>query len=338
MKAIVIQAHGSADALRYEEVATPEPGPDEVLVKVHAVSVNRTLDLAVREGTYARKVALPHVIRTDPSRVVAALGMDVNGWKIGDRVTVGAWGHATAATKGLQIPGVHAWGGYAEYIKVPQEAIKPVPEGLDFPTATVVARHAPTAYFQLQSQADLKPGEWVLVMGAAGGLGSMAVQVAKLLGAQVIGAAGADERVAQITALGADAAVNYRKHDLTEEVRRITDGKGVNIVLENIGDPDLFPKAFKSLARGGRLITAGGHGGGQVMLDVNFLYLNQNRIIGGTGGRPGAYEASMEAAKAGKLKANIGRILPLSNAAEAHRLVASRTVNGKVILDPTKSP
>jgi NADPH:quinone reductase len=336
MKAMIIHEHGSPDVFRYEEVATPEVGADDVLVKVHAVSVNRTLDLALREGTYARKVPLPHVIGTDPSGIVEAVGKDVSTIKVGDRVAVSVWGHATAATKGLQIPGVHAWGGYAEYIKVPSEAVKPVPDELDFATATVVARHAPPAYFQLQSQADLKPGEWVLIMGAAGGLGSMAVQVAKLLGAQVIGAAGADERVAQIESLGADAAINYRKQDLTEEVRRITDGKGVNIVLENIGDPDLFPKAFKSLARGGRLITAGGHGGGQVTLDVNFLYLNQNRIIGGTGGRPGAYEASMDAAKQGKLRANIDRILPLSEAAQAHRLVAGRSVNGKIILDPTR--
>ena len=337
MKAVIIHEHGAPDVLRYEDTPTPEPQAGEVLVKVHAVSVNRTLDLAVRAGTYARKVPLPHVIGTDPSGEVVAVGPGVNDRKVGDRVSVGAWHHPDPA-QGLLIPGIHAWGGYAEYIKVPAAATKPIPPNLDFPTATVIARHAPTAYFQLQIQAELRDGEWVLVMGAAGGLGSHAVQVAKLLGAKVIGAAGSDERVAQAIGLGADAGVNYRKTDLSEEVRRITGGKGVDIVLENIGDPDIFPKALTSRARGGRLITAGGHGGGQVTIDVNFLYLNQNRIIGGTGGRPGLYEAAMEAASAGKIKANIDRILPLSQAAEAHRLVAGREITGKVILDPTKAP
>jgi NADPH:quinone reductase len=337
MKAIIIREHGGPDVLRLEDVPTPEPGPDEVVVKVHAVSVNRTLDLAVRAGTYARKVALPHVIGTDPSGVITAVGSGVTERKVGDRVSCGAWGHATAAVKGLQILGVTHWGGYAEYVKLPAEATSPVPDGIDFPTATVVARHAPTAYFQLQSQAALKEGESVLVMGASGGLGGMLVQVAKLLGAKVIAGAGADERVAQAMALGADHGVNYRSHDLTAEVRRLTDGRGVDVVLDNIGDPDTFPKAFKSLARGGLLVTAGGHGGGTVPLDVNFLYMNQNKIIGGTGGRAGAYEASMAAAQAGKLKANIDCILPLSQAAEAHRRVADRTITGKVILDPTRS-
>jgi NADPH:quinone reductase-like Zn-dependent oxidoreductase len=336
MKAIVIHEHGAPDVLKYEEVETPVPTKDEVLVQVHAVSVNRTLDLAVRTGTYARKITLPHVIGTDPSGVIVAAGPDVKNRKVGDRVACGPWGHATAATLGLQIPGVHAWGGYAEYIKLPEDGAKPIPDGIDFPTATVIARHAPAAYYQLLTQADLKEGAWVLVMGAAGGLGSMAVQVARLLGAKVIGAAGSTERVAQILSLGAHAAVNYRTHDLTAEVRRLTDEKGVNIVLENVGDPDIFPKAFKSLARGGRLVTAGGHGGGNVMIDINFLYLNQIKIIGGTGGRPGAYEASMEAARDGKLKANIDRILPLRDAALAHQLVGDRKLNGKILLDPTK--
>jgi NADPH:quinone reductase-like Zn-dependent oxidoreductase len=337
MKAIILREHGAPDVLRYEDTPTPEPQAGEVLVKVHAVSVNRTLDLAVRAGTYARKVQLPHVIGTDPSGEIVAVGPGVTERKVGDRVAVTSWPHPTDPAQGLQIPGIHAWGGYAEYIKVPAVGTKPVPPGLDFATATVIARHAPTAYFQLQTQGEVREGDWVLIMGASGGLGSLAVQVAKLLGARVIGAAGADERVAQAIELGADAGVNYRTSDLTEEVRRITDAKGVNIVLENIGDPVLFPKALKSLARNGRLVTAGGHGGGQVTVDINFLYLNQNRIIGGTGARPGAFEAAMDAAAAGRLKANIDRIMPLSQAAEAHALVAARNITGKVILDPTQA-
>ncbi len=336
MKAMLIREHGGPEVMHLEDVPTPTPGPGEAVIQVRAVSVNRTLDIAVRAGTYARKVALPHVVGTDPCGVVGAVGPDVGQVKVGDRVTCGAWGQSAAASRGLQMPGIHAWGGYAEYVKIPVEGLKPIPDGIDFYTACVVARHAPTAYFQLLTQGEVKAGDWVLVMGASGGLGSMAVQVAKSLGCKVIAAAGGDERVQQAVALGADAGINYRTQDLTAEARRISES-GINLVLDNIGDPDTFPKAFKALARGGRLVTAGGHGGGNVMLDVNFLYLNQNRIIGGTGGRPGAYEAAMEAAAAGKLKAHIEKVMPLSQAAEAHRLVAARAVTGKVILDPTLS-
>ena len=177
-----------------------------------------------------------------------------------------------------------------------------VPDGLDFATATVVSRHTPTAFTLLRDRAKLQNGEWVLVMGAAGGLGSAGVQVAKYLGAKVIAAAGAADRVKVGLDLGADAGVNYRAQDLTIEAMRITEGKGVNVVFENIGDPELFPKAFASLARRGRLVTAGGHGGGIVPLDVNRLYQNHLTIIGATGETPDDVTLSLEAAAEGPLQ------------------------------------
>jgi NADPH:quinone reductase-like Zn-dependent oxidoreductase len=136
--------------------------------------------------------------------------------------------------------------------------------------------------------------------------------------------------------LGADAGVNYRAQDLTIEAMRITEGKGVNVVFENIGDPEIFPKAFAALARRGRLVTAGGHGGGIVPLDVNRLYLNQITVMGVTGERPESARQAMEMAAAGKFKALIDRVLPLSQAPLAHELVESRGGLGKVILDPTQ--
>ncbi len=212
-----------------------------------------------------------------------------------------------------------------------------IPEGLDFATATVVSRHAPTAFHLLRDRAGLKAGEWVLVMGAAGGLGSAGVQVAKYLGAKVIAAAGADERVKVGLYLGADAGINYRSQDLTAEALRITDGKGVNVVFENIGDPDLFPKALAAMARRGRLVTAGGHGGGIVPLDVNRLYQNHLMIIGATGETPQDVDMSLKAAAEGKFKGLIDRIMPLSQAVQAHEWVESRGGIGKVILDPTRA-
>lgn len=336
MKAIVIREFGPPSVMRYEDVPTPEPGPGEVLIKVHAVSVNRTLDTVVRAGKYARRVTLPLTPGVDPSGVVAAVGPGVTHRKIGDRVTVQLRTGSDSGADSIRSLGVHAWGGYAEYVRALADRTAIVPDGLDFATATVVSRHAPTAFHLLRDRAQLKAGEWVLVMGAAGGLGSAGIQVAKYLGAHVIGAAGADERVKVGLDLGADAGVNYRSQDLTIEVMRITEGRGVNVVFENIGDPDLFPKAFATMMRRGRLVTAGGHGGGIVPLDVNRLYQNHLTIIGATGETPDDVNLSLKAAAEGKFKGLIDRIMPLSQAVQAHEWVESRGGLGKVILDPTK--
>ena len=337
MKAIVIREFGPPGVMKLEEVPTPEPGPGEVLIKVHAVSVNRTLDTKVRAGKYARPVTLPLVPGVDPSGVIVKLGAGVTHRNVGDRVTVALrMGGDNSGADALRLLGVHAWGGYAEYVKAIADNTTIVPDAVDFPTATVVARHAPTAFHLLQDHAKVVPGEWVLVMGAAGGLGSAGVQVAKYLGAKVIAAAGSDERVKVGLDLGADGGVNYRAQDLTTEAMRITGGKGVNVVFENIGDPDLFPKAFATLVRRGRLVTAGGHGGGIVPLDVNRLYLNQITVMGRTGETADAARLSLQMAAEGRFKALIDRIMPLSQAAQAHELVENRAGIGKVILDPTQ--
>ena len=336
MKAVVIRAFGPPDVMRLEEVPTPTAGPGEVVIQVHAVSVNRTLDLVVRAGRYARTVALPHVLGVDPSGIIVAVGPGVTERKLGDRVATTTRINQVSGPEHPLLLGIDIWGGYAEYVKVPATAAHLVPEGVDFPIATVVARHAPTAFHLLRDRAKVAPGEWVLVMGAAGGLGSAGVQAAKYLGARVIAAAGADQRVRAACDLGADAGVNYCAGDLSAEVRRITQGRGVNVVFENIGDAELFPKAFASLAPGGRLVTAGGHGGGIVPLDVNRLYLDQITVMGARGESAADVTRSLEAAAQGRFRVLIDRILPLSDAVQAHEIVAARSGVGKVVLDPTQ--
>jgi NADPH2:quinone reductase len=336
LKAIVIREFGPPNVMRLEELPPPEPGPGEVLIKVNAVSVNRTLDCVVRAGKYARPVTLPLIPGVDPSGVIAKLGPDVTTRKVGDRVAVALRLGTDSGAEAVRRLGVHAWGGYAEYVTARAENTTIVPEGVDFPTATVIARHAPTAFHLLRDHAKVQPGDWVLVMGAAGGLGSAGVQAAKYLGARVIAAAGSDERVKVGLDLGADAGVNYRAQDLTSEARKITGGTGVNVVFENIGDPELFSKAFASMARKGRLVTAGGHGGGIVPLNVNWLYLNHLSVLGATGETADDARISLQAAAEGKMKPLIDRILPLSQAVLGHELVEGRQVTGKVILDPTR--
>ncbi len=335
MKAVVFREFGPPRVLHIEEVSTPVPGPGEVLVRVHAVSVNRTLDLAVRSGKYARRPGLPHVLGADPCGVVAAVGPGVTTRKVGDRLACGPF--VGKEPNGLpMVLGVHTWGGYAQYVRVPVDTTHLIPNGLDFMTAAVVARHAPLAFTQLRDRANVKPGEWVLIMGAAGGLGSIAVQAAKLLGARVIAAAGSDAGVNAAKQLGADESVNYRTQELTAEARRITGGAGVNVVLENIGDPELFPKAFAALGIGGRLVTAGGHGGGIVPLDVKHLYLNRITVCGNPYDTLENLELGWKFAAEGRLKALIDQVLPLSEAARAHELAEARKGIGKILLDTTQ--
>ncbi len=336
MKAVVMHEFGGADVLKYENVEKPVAGPGEAIVEVHAVSVNRTLDLTLRAGDYVKEVTLPHIPGVDPSGIVVEAGEGVDDPRVGDRVFVAPWRErpgTPSISVGVQLPG-----GYAQYVKAPAHAIAPIPDDLDYVAATVAGRHLGAAILSLRDTARVKPGEWILIMGASGGLGSAGVQVGKHLGARVICAAGSDDRVDAAVALGADAGVNYRAEELTKRVRELTGGKGVDVVFENIGDPDLFPRAFRSLGREGRLVTSGAHGGGVVDLDVEHLFRNRIMIKGVLGSSRDSIAAALAQAPEMDFKPLIDRILPLAEAAQAHRLVGERVVSGKVILDPWAEP
>lgn len=323
---------GGPEVLRYEDFPMPLPGPGEVLVEVHAVSVNRTLDLVVRAGQYGAPVTLPHILGVDPSGVIAAVGSGVTERMVGERVVTLPWRGKPVGP--LDAVGMQHLGGYAEFVKLPASATVPIPDGLGFAEATIVTRHAPQAFNLLRDRAGLKPGESVLVMGASGGLGSAGVQVAKLMGATVIAGAGAPDRVAAAIALGADHGVDYRAEDPTARVLELTDGRGVDVVFENIADPVLFPQAFHAIARHGRLVTAGSHGGGEVPLDVKRLYLYQIAVMGSLGFTHEDVVASLDAAARGEFGVLIDDVLPLREAAEAHRRVAGRGGVGKMVLSP----
>lgn len=334
MKAVVIRSFGSPDVMTLEEVATPTPGPGEVLIEVRAVTVNRTLDLAVRAGRHGVGVELPLVLGVDPAGVVVELGPDVETRRVGDRVTTSPYLRPPDPALPPRMLGIHAWGGYAEFVVVRADMTHAIPAGLDFVTAAVVSRHAPMAFSLLKDHAETKSGDWVLVLGASGGLGSAGVQAAKNLGARVIAGAGAPERVRAALDLGADAGVDYRAEDLVEKVRAVTGGRGVDVVFDNMGDPEVFPKAVAAMARNGRLVTAGGHAGGTVPLDVNRLYQNRLKIIGATGYKPEYVDLALRAAAEGRFSALVDRILPLSEARLAHELVADRRTLGKIVLTP----
>lgn len=346
MRAAVIREFGGPEVLQVEEVADPELIAGEVVVRVEAVTVNRSLDLLVRRDGTSRGVRLPHVPGVDPVGTVAAIGDGVEGFVLGERVAVipnircgvcsfCASGEESRCSDSRHI-GVHRWGGYAELVAAPAKNLVRVPQGIPPVDAAVILRHAPTAMNLLSNLARVEAGETVLVMGATGGLGAAGVQVAKLLGATVIAGAGADDRVALALRSGADHGVNYRTQDLAEEVERLTDGRGVDAVFENISDPTTWPRAFASIAYGGRMVTAGAHGGGKVELDVRRLYGRRITLIGGAGSSRTDIARTLEAAVAGRIRAVVDRVLPLSAAAEAHALFEDgASLQGKVVLDPT---
>lgn len=345
MKAIVVEEFGGPEVLRYVEVAAPRACPGEIVVKVHSASVNRTLDCVVRAGEYPAKIQLPHVLGADPAGEITEVGEGVTTLKLGDRVAVVSAvpcqtcahcrnGNEARCAGGKRV-GVDLWGGDAEYIAVPARHAFKLPDNVSFAEGTVITRHFPMAFQLLAGKTTVKPGEWVLVMGAAGALGSCCVQVAKMLGAQVIAAAGTEERVELAKSYGADFGINYRIQDLAEEVMKLTDGNGANIVCENIADPTLWSGAFNSMAIGGRMVTAGAHGGGAVTLDVKTLYLRRLSILGAAGTNPRDVEKALAAAHERKIHAIPWRSLPLSQAAEGHRIVEQNQSAGKIILDPT---
>lgn len=346
MRAIVIEEFGGPEVMQLKDVPAPVAGTGEVVIDVHAVSINRSFDLLVRRNGNNRGVKMPHIMGADPAGVIASVGEGVSAFKPGDRVVIASSircgkcrecldGDESSCRSPAHV-GVHRWGGYAEQIVMPAQNVYPIPDGLSFADACVITRHAPAAYNQLVDKAALKPGEWVLVMGAAGALGSFCVQIAKALGARVIAAAGADVRVEAAKALGADEGVNYRTEGLAARVREITGGEGVDVVCENIGDPSLWDGAFESLAQRGRLVTMGAHGGGKVELDVRKLYGRRLRLIGSAGVTSKNVIDALEAGAAGKIKSLIDSINPLEAAEAQHRrLEDDPNVVGKVILDPT---
>jgi NADPH2:quinone reductase len=267
----------------------------------------------------------------------------VRNWHVGDRVAAAGImpleicaedGHGYGGPKGMM--GIKRPGGFAERVTVPACAVVPRPEGLDFHRAAVVMRHVPTAWNLLFHVADLKFGETVLIMGASGNLGTVGIQIAKnVIGARVIAVAGSDDRLAVGMQLGADFGINYSTHNLLDEVMKITHGKGVDVLYDNIANPVVLPVAFHAIGMNGRLVTAGAHAGPNVTIDFAHLYHKQITIRGRPGYTPSDLPHCLAAAAQGKVIPHIERVMPLSQAAEAHRLIEQHESHGKIVLDPT---
>lgn len=350
MKAAIFHEYGPPEVLKYQDVADPQPRRGEVRIRVHGATVNRVLDVALRRGDQMqRNAVLPCIPGVDCAGIVDAVGEGVSRWKTGDHVAAaggmpldvidengnGADGAPYAGPRGMM--GIRRPGGFAELVCVPSTSVVPLPRDLDFREAAVVMRHCPTAWNLLFNVAQLQKDEWVLIMGASGNLGSVGIQIAKnIIGAKVIATAGSRARADLGLQLGADHAIDYSAQNLKDEILKITDGKGVNVIYDNIANPKVLPQAFHALGMEGRLVTAGAHGGPVVPIDFFHLYDRRIQIKGMPGSREEDLPKCFEAAAQGKIKVQIAHILPLSQAQEAHRLMEGDPGMGKIVLDPTQ--
>ncbi len=344
MKAIVIREYGPPDVLRYEDVPDPVPRDGEIRIRVHAATVNRVLDVSLRAGREQyRGPMLPLIPGVDCAGIVDAAGPRVTRWRVGDRVAAAGVmplevcaedGSSYRGPRGMM--GIKRPGGFAELIAVPACAAVAVPEHLDFHRAAAIMRHVPTAWNLLVHVAELKGHEAVLIMGAGGNLGSIGIQIAKnVIGATVIAAAGSDARVKLGINLGADFGINYATQNIRDEVLRLTHGRGVDVLYDNIANPAVLPQAFRAIGMDGRLVTAGAHAGPEVAIDFSHLYHKRITIKGRPGFTPSDLPDCLAAAAAGKVVPQIDKIMPLSRAAEAHRLIEDNGGQGKIVLDPT---
>lgn len=340
MKAIAFRQHGGPEVLEAIELPTPEPKAKEVRVKVKAVALNH-LDVWTRKGWKGLMLELPHVLGSDIAGVVDALGSEVSDVSVGSEVVVNpglSCGSCERCLRGddnlcktYRIFGEHVRGGYAEYVCVPRQNLAPKPKGLSFAEAACLPLTFLTAWTMLTKRAQLKAGEWVLVQAAGSGVGSAAVQIAKLLGATVIATASTDAKLARATSLGADHVVNYTQKDFLAEVKQLTQRRMVDVVFEHVGG-ETFEKSVACLSYGGRLVTCGATTGHEVKLDLKVLFYKRLSLLGSTMGSKGDLHTLLTLVEQGKLKPVLDRTLPLAQAREAHGLLTDRQAFGNVVL------
>jgi len=324
MKAVRIHEYGGPEVLVYEEVPKPEPGPAQILVKVAAATVN-PVDVAVREDRFPTPRQPPKILGSDGAGVVEQIGAEVTSVEIGERV----------AFSGL---GIGSEGSYAEYAVIAETQVVHLPEELSFTDAAAIGMAFPAAYYALVTRGALREGETVLVQGAAGGVGSASVQLARALGARVLATASGRDAADLVLSLGAEAVIDFRTEDVTERVLELTGGRGVDLIHELVLSANL-PMDVEMVAKGGRIVGTGqGPGpdatvpiGAAIAKDASVLFMNLNNA-----GRAGVAAIATEVADmvaAGKVRPVIGAELPLAEARRAHEMLA-RSHLGKIVLLP----
>jgi NADPH:quinone reductase-like Zn-dependent oxidoreductase len=342
MRVVAFRTHGGPEVLESIELPTPEPKAREVRVKVRAVALNH-LDVWVRKGWPGLKLELPHVLGSDIAGVVDAVGAEVLDLTIGTEVLVNpglSCGVCERCLRGedslcrqYKIIGEQTRGGYADFVCVPRQNILLKPKSLSFEQAACLPLTYLTAWTMLVRRAQLKAGETVLVHAAGSGVGSAAVQIAKLHGATVIATASTEQKLAKAKELGADHLINYATHDFHAEVKRLTDKRLVDVVFEHVGAAT-WDKSIACLPVGGRLVICGATTGHEAKIDLRVLFFKSISLLGSTMGSKAELFKILELVEAGRLKPVLDRTLPLTQAAEAHQLLTDRKSFGNIVLIP----
>ncbi|MFO1009847.1 MAG: zinc-binding dehydrogenase [Planctomycetota bacterium] len=342
MQAIQIFRHGAPSVLEVVDVPRPEPKPGEVLARVLGVSLNH-LDLWTRRGMPGFVVGFPRILGCDATGEIVALGAGVTGLSIGDKVLLepgfssGASAHDLAGNDHLSddygIRGEHGDGYCCEYVALPARYVLPLPAGLDPVRTAATPLVFLTAWGMLVTKAKLQSGETCLVIGGASGVGSAAIQIARSTGARVVATAGSASKLELARSLGADAVVDHTQPDWAKELKKLSGGRGFDVVVEHVG-PATWDVSMRSLARNGRLVTCGGTTGPTVQLQLPHLFIKNQSVLGSTMGPKSAFPTILNRLARGDWQPVIDRVLPLSKAREAHELLESRAVHGKIVLVP----
>jgi NADPH:quinone reductase-like Zn-dependent oxidoreductase len=340
MKAVRIHQFGGPEVLTYEEVADPRPRKDQVLVRVRACALNH-LDIWVRKGLPG--VKLPHILGSDIAGEVVEAGEYIGDFKPGLRVLLAPMHfceHCAKCAAGLQnqcreftVLGNGVDGGNCELIAVPAINVIPIPASLEFNQAASVPLVFLTAWHMLVGRAAIRPGQTVLILGAGSGVGIAAIQIAKLFHCRVITTAGDETKLEKARALGADFGINHYKQRISEEVRKITNKEGVDIVFEHVGAAT-WDESLKSLKSAGTLVTCGATTGPSVGIDLRHLFARQLTLLGSYMGTMGELHEVLSHVFAGRLKPVVDRVLPLKNIREAHKHLEKSQMFGKIVVNP----
>lgn len=340
MKAVVIKEFGSHHVLRIEDLPLPAIKRDEVLIKVFFTSINH-LDIWVRSGLTAYGTKLPHIPGCDISGIVVEKGEEVEELNIGDRVLVDpgircfkcefCLAGRDNICRTFGIIGATIDGGYREYAAFPKRNVIRISENIPLDVASAFPLTYMTSWHMLIDRAGLKPGERILIIGGTSGIGVAALQISRLIGAEVIATAGSDEKLEFLIKQGADHVINHEREDIYERVKELTHREGVDVVFEHVG-PLVFEKCVKSLKKGGRLVTCGATSGQEVRLDLRYIFSRQLSIMGSIMGTRYELLRIIHLVERGLLKPVIDSIYPLMDAGEAHKKMEERRHIGKILL------
>jgi NADPH2:quinone reductase len=314
MKAVYVMETGAPDVLRYGDLPEPVLGPNDVLIRVRACSLNR-LDVFTREGSHGTRINPPHVLGGDVAGEVVRMGEGVEGPQAGDKVIA------------------NGRGGYVEFALARGDRVYPLPARCTFDEGATLPVAGLTAWQMVMNRARVRPGEAVLITAAGSGVSTFAIQLCRTLGARVITTASSEEKLEKARALGAEAGINYTRDDILERVRAFTDGEGVDVVLEHVGTP-VWNACFESLRPGGRFVTCGVTAGHRVELHLGRVFSRGLSIMGVGRGSADDMHAFLKVVGRGNVHGVVYRIFPLAEAAEAHRLMEASSFFGKLVLNP----